>query len=66
MVTVAKMMDGRIVEIVRVAETVGFSDEKRWIMVCFDFELINRRRDQFKWFRANEIKFDWVREYTFD
>lgn len=66
MVIVAKMTDGRIVEIVRVAETVGFSDEKRWIMVCFDFELINRRRDQFKWYRANEIKFDWVREYTFD
>jgi hypothetical protein len=64
MVTVAKMTDGKIVEIVRVTETVGFSDEKRWIMVCFDFEKIDRKRDQFKWVPAT-TRFDWVREFSF-
>ena len=63
MVMVAKMTDGRIVEIVRVAETVAFSSERGWVMVCFDFEKINRRREQFKWMPAT-TRFEWAREYT--
>lgn len=65
MVTVAKMSDGKIVEIVRVAETVGFSEEKQWICVCFDFEKIYRKRDQFKWVKSSDVRFEWVRDYTF-
>ena len=64
MVTVAKMTDGRIVEIVRVAETVGFSEDKRWICICFDFDKISRRRDQYKWIRACDIRFVWVRDFV--
>jgi len=64
MVVVAKMTDGRVVEIVRVAETVGFSTDKYWVMVCFDFEKINRKREQFKWVPAT-TRFDWVREFSF-
>jgi hypothetical protein len=64
MVTVAKMTDGKIVEIVRVAETVGFSEEKRWICVCFDFEKIYRKRDQFKWIKASDVRFVWVKEFV--
>jgi len=63
-VTVAKMMDGRVVEIVKTADTVAFSDVKNWIMVCFDFEKVNRRREQFKWVPA-DTKFEWVREFGF-
>jgi len=63
MVTVAKMTDGRIVEVVRVAEIVGFSTDKDWVMVCFDFEKINRRREQFKWVPAT-TQFVWVREFA--
>ena len=64
MITVAKMTDGRLVEVVRVAETVEFSAERGWVMVCFDFEKIFRKRAEFKWVPAT-TRFEWVREYTF-
>ena len=64
MTTVAKMIDGRMVEVVRVAETVGFSPEKGWVMVCMDFEKINRKREQFKWVPST-TRFEWVRELAF-
>ena len=56
-------MNGKIVQIVRVTETVMFSTEKNWVFVCFDFDKINRRREQFKWIKASEVRFDWVREF---
>jgi len=56
-------MNGKIVQIVRVTETVMFSSDKGWILVCFDFDKIYRRREQFKWIRASEVRFDWIREY---
>lgn len=64
MTTVAKMTDGRVVEVVRVADTVGFSSERGWVMVCFDFDKVDRKREQFKWVPV-ATRFDWVREYTF-
>ena len=65
MVIVAKMTDGRVVQVMRVTETVGFSDQKDWVMVCFDFEKIDRKREQFKWVPAT-TRFDWVREFSFE
>lgn len=56
-------MNGKIVQIVRVTETVMFSPEKGWIFICFDFDKINRRREQFKWIKSADVRFDWVREY---
>lgn len=64
MIKVAKMMDGRVVEVVRVADTVGFSPEKGWVMVCMDFEKISRKREHFKWVPAT-TRFDWVRDCPF-
>jgi hypothetical protein len=64
MITVAKMTDGKMVEVVRVAETVGFSPDKGWVMVCFDFEKISRKREHFKWVPAT-TRFEWVRAYAF-
>lgn len=65
MCTVAKMMDGRIVEVVKAVETVAFSNEKNWVMVCFDFEKINRKREHFQWMPAT-TQFTWVREFGFN
>lgn len=62
MMIVAKMKD-KIVQIVKVQDTVMFSDEKGWIFICQDFDKINRRREQFKWVKASEAEFEWVREY---
>ena len=64
MITVAKMTDGRVVEVVRVAETVGFSPEPGWVMVCMDFDKMYGKRTEFKWVPA-ATRFEWVREYTF-
>ena len=62
MIMVARI-DNKIVEIVKVQETVGFSHEKNWIYICGDFDKINRRREQFKWVQADSVRFDWVREF---
>jgi hypothetical protein len=62
MTTVAKMMDGRMVEVVRVADTVAFSDAAGWIMICMDWEKADRKKSEFKWIPA-ETRFDWVREF---
>jgi len=64
MTRVAKMMDGRVVEVVRVADTVGFSSERGWVMICFDFEKVDRKREHFKWVPAH-TRFDWVRDCAF-
>lgn len=64
MITVAKMTDGRVVEVVRVADSVAFSPEPDWVMICFDFEKISRKRTEFKWVPA-ATRFDWVREFAF-
>jgi hypothetical protein len=62
MTTVAKMMDGKMVEVVRVADTVAFSDAAGWIMICMDWEKADRKKSEFKWIPA-ETRFDWVREF---
>ena len=64
MITVAKMTDGRVVEVVRVADTVDFSPDKGWVMICFDFEKMYGKRENFKWVPAT-TRFDWVREFPF-
>lgn len=33
-VTIAKMDDGKIVEIVRTADVVGFSKDRGWALIC--------------------------------
>lgn len=62
---VAKMKN-QIVQIVKVQDTVQFSTERGWIFICHDFEKIYRRREQFKWIKVSEARFDWVREFEGD
>lgn len=62
MMIVAKYKD-KIVQIVRAQQQVGFSEDRGWIFICFDFDKVNRRREQFKWVRASETRFEWVREF---
>jgi hypothetical protein len=63
MMVVAKF-NGKIVQIVKVVDTVMFSKDTGWIMICFDFDKINRRREQFKWVKASEARFEWVKEFV--
>jgi hypothetical protein len=62
-VVVAKMKD-RVVQVVRVADTVGFSSERGWVMVCIDWEQADRKKSQFKWVPAS-TQFEWVRSFSF-
>lgn len=64
MAVVVAKMNNRVVQVVRVADTVGFSTERGWVMVCFDWEQIERRKSQFKWVPAT-TRFEWVRSYSF-
>ena len=64
MIKVAKMTDGRMVEIVKVVDEVKFSNTRGWVMICMDFEQADRKKSQFKWLPAS-TKFEWVREFCF-
>jgi ribosomal protein S17 len=59
-VLVAKL-NNKIVEIVRVAETVQFSKEKDWILISH--QISKRDSLQVKWLQASKVKFDWVKEF---
>jgi hypothetical protein len=56
---VAKLND-KIVEIVKVAETVQFSNEKNWILISHE---VNKRLSM-KWLEVDKVKFDWVRRFA--
>ena len=62
-VVVAKMQD-RVVQIMRVADTVGFSQERGWVMVCTDWEQPERKKQHFRWVPAS-TRFEWVRSFSF-
>ena len=63
MMIVAKFKN-KIVQIVRVTESVQFSKDKGWIFICFDFEKPVRKQAQFRWMKASETQFEWVREFA--
>jgi len=62
--TVVAKMNGRLVEVVRVADTVQFSNTPGWVLICLDFEQGDRKKSQFKWLPAT-TRFEWVREFCF-
>ena len=64
MTVVVARLQNRLVQVVRVAETVGFSQDRRWVMLCLDWEQPERKKQQFRWVPAS-TRFDWVREFAF-
>ena len=61
-ITVGKF-NGRIVQIVRVADQVQFSNTRGWIMVCIDWEQAERKKREFKWIPAS-TRFEWVKGFV--
>ena len=59
----AKFQD-KIVEVVRVTETVGFSKDKGWVCITTDVGVPDRKKMTFKWVPAS-TRFEWVREFNF-
>lgn len=64
MTMVVAKMQGRLVQVVRVADSVGFSEDRGWVMICLDFEQAERKKQQFRWVPAS-TRFEWVREFSF-
>jgi len=64
MTVVVAKMQGRLFQVVRVADAVGFSIDRGWVMLCVDWEQAERRKQQFKWVPAS-TRFEWVREFAF-
>lgn len=64
MTVVVAKMQGRLFQVVRVADTVGFSSDRGWVMLCVDWEQSERRKQQFRWVPAS-TRFEWVRRFTF-
>lgn len=62
-VTIAKMQ-GRMYEVVRVAERVAFSEDRGWVMVTPDVGVPERRKQTFRWIPAS-TRFEWVRTFVF-
>jgi hypothetical protein len=61
MITVAKL-NGKIVQVVRVVDTVRFSDQRGWILINYDLGVREAKVQHVKWLPAS-TRFDWVREY---
>ena len=52
----------RIYQIIRVVDSVAFSEEKEWILLS---NQINKKDSiQVRWVRVKDVRFDWVREFT--
>jgi phosphotransferase system IIA component len=62
--TVVAKMNGKLVEIVKTADAVKFSNHRGWVMICIDFEQADLKKSQFKWLPAS-TRFEWVREFSF-
>ena len=62
-VTVAKFQ-GRMFEVVRVAEHVAFSEDRGWVLVTPDVGVPERKKQIFRWVPAS-TRFAWVRTFTF-
>ena len=61
-VTVAKWKN-KIVEIVRTARDVQFSDEKDWILI--NREIAKPNSLSVVWVKAADTRFEWVRDIHF-
>ena len=57
-------LNNQLFQIIRIADTVQFSDKRGWVLLTPDLSVIDRKKQQFKWV-ASTTHFDWVRRFTF-
>jgi hypothetical protein len=60
---IAKVGD-KLVQVIRVADKVGFSEERGWVLAVFDFEKPKFRQLNIKWLPMS-TRFEWVRDFRF-
>jgi hypothetical protein len=54
--------NNRIYQIIRVVESVTFSEEKEWILLSSQINKMDSI--QLRWVRVENTRFDWVREFN--
>jgi hypothetical protein len=54
--------NNRIYQIIRVVESVTFSEEKKWILLSSQINKVDSI--QLRWVRVENTRFDWVREFN--
>lgn len=62
-VTIAKINE-QLVEIIRTAESVPFSNEKNWVLITPDVGVSERKKQNFKWVPAT-TRFEWIKTFSF-
>jgi hypothetical protein len=62
-ITVGKL-NGQLVQVVKVVESVQFSSAPNWVLICTDFQQPERNKQHFKWVPAS-TRFEWVRTFAF-
>lgn len=60
---IGKLLNGKLVEIVKVTDRVAFSPEQGWVMIVSDFEKPFNRQQGISWIPAS-TQFLWVREFV--
>ena len=58
---IGKLTNNKIVEIVRIAETVRFSEEQGWLLLASEINKPNSLA--VRWVKASDTQFIWVREF---
>ena len=58
-------LNGRLVQIVRIVDRVGFSQDMGWVFIVYDFERPLSKQQNFKWVPAS-TKFEWIRDFCFN
>jgi hypothetical protein len=56
----------KLIQIVKQVETVQFSPERGWLFICQDFERARHMRMDYRWVRASDVSFQWVRKFNFE
>jgi len=52
----------KIYQIIKVANSVAFSEEKEWILLSSQINKMDSI--QVRWVRVKDTRFDWVREFS--
>lgn len=59
---VGKLANGSLVQILKVADRVKFSDDRGWVCICKDFQQPLSKQQSILWLPST-TRFEWVRDF---
>lgn len=60
---IGKIEGGKLVQIIKTAESVMFSKDRGWICICRDFQQPKHMQTSVAWVPAT-TRFEWVRDFA--